>query len=185
MKDIIISKIAKKQEKQLVVRNGDKIAKAEIAKMSSSIDLDSQYMWAISNIDYDAVRNLGLISIKKNQRFAGQIKKKVNELQKDQIPALTAFVKRSWKTNNNKKLMENMKIRHNIDFKQVSSIFDQLHGSIHYQKIDMKDISEATKLIKELVRFSLVWGNNRCSCQDHIWIEEEESIYKPTNEEKP
>ena len=49
-----------------------------------------------------------------------------------------------------------MKIRRDIDPGWVSSLFVQLHGSIHYWKIDGKDIADATKLVKELVRCLLV-----------------------------
>lgn len=40
-------------------------------------------MWAISNVDIDAARDLGLTGIKKYWKRAGQIKKKVNGLYRD------------------------------------------------------------------------------------------------------
>ena len=83
MKDVIISKKALKKEGQLVVRNVDKIALAEVGRTSSPIDLDGKYMWAISNVDIDAARDLGLTGIKKHWRLAGQIEKEVNGLHRD------------------------------------------------------------------------------------------------------
>ena len=79
------------------------------------MDLDSKYMWAISNVDIDAARNLELIGIKKHWRLTGQIEKKVNGLHKDWILAFAAFVKHSWKTHNNEEVIENMKIRWDIN----------------------------------------------------------------------
>ena len=71
MKDVIISRKALEKEGQLVVRNADKIALAEVGKTLSLIDLDGKYMWAISNVDIDVARDLGLIGIKKHWRLAG------------------------------------------------------------------------------------------------------------------
>ena len=83
MKDVIISKKALEKEGQLVVRNADKIALAEVGRTSSPIDLDGKYIWAISNVDIDAARDLGLTDIKKYWKLAGQIEKKVNGLYRD------------------------------------------------------------------------------------------------------
>ena len=83
MKDVIISKKALEKEGQLVVRNADKIALAEVGRTSSPMDLDGKYMWAISNVDIDAARDLGLTGIKKHWRLAGQIEKEVNRLHRD------------------------------------------------------------------------------------------------------
>ena len=44
MKDVIISKKTLKKEGQLVVRNVDKIAQAEVGRTSSLMDLDGKYM---------------------------------------------------------------------------------------------------------------------------------------------
>ena len=166
------------------MRNVEKIAQAEVARTSSLMDLDGKYMWAMSNVDIDAARDLGLTGIKKHWRLAGQIEKEVDELHKDWIPVLAAFVNHSWKTNDNKKVTENIKIRRDIDPGWISSIFVQLHGSIHSWKIDEKDIADATKLVKENVWCLLVWGTNGHLCQDHIWIEGGEPIHEPTNERK-
>ena len=152
------------------MRNADKIAQAEVARTSNTMDLDGKYIWAMSNVDIDAARDLGLTGIKKHWRLAGQIEKEVDGLHKDWIPALAAFVKHSRKTNDNEEVTENMKIRRDIDPRWVSSLFVQLHGSIHCWKIDGKDIADVTKLVKELVRCSLVWGTDGRPHQDHIWI---------------
>ena len=65
MKDVIMSKKILEKERQLVVRNKNKIALVKVGKMSSPINLKSKYMRAISNIDIDAARDLGLTGIKK------------------------------------------------------------------------------------------------------------------------
>ena len=51
----------------------------------------------------------------------------------------------------NKKLIENMIIRREIDSQWTSSLFVQLYGSIHHLKMDDKNIANTTKLVKELV----------------------------------
>ena len=83
MKAVIISKKALKTERQLVVKNADKIVLAEVGRTSSLMDLDGKYMWAISNDDIDAARDLGLRDIKKQWRLASQIEKEVNGLHKN------------------------------------------------------------------------------------------------------
>ena len=66
MKDVVTSKKAREKEGQLVVKNADKIALVEVVRTSSPMNLDGKYMWAISNIDIDAARDLGLTGIKKH-----------------------------------------------------------------------------------------------------------------------
>ena len=185
MKNVTISKKSSEKEEKLVVRNADKILLAKVGKTSSPIDLDGKYMWAISNVDIDMVRDLGLTGIRKHWRLAGQIEKVVNGLHRNQIPALATFVKHSQKAYNNEKVIENMKIRQDIDTEWASSLFVQLHGSIHCQKMDRKDIANVTKLVNKLVRCSLVWGIDGCFCQNHIQIGGKEPIHEPINERKP
>ena len=144
MKNVIISKKALKKERQLVVRNADKIALAKVRRMSSPMDLDCKYIWAISNIDIDATRDLGLTSIKKHWKLANQIEKLVNGLHKDWILAFAAFVKHSRKTHNNEEVIENMKIKRDINPRWASSLFVQLQRSIHCWKMDGKDIADTT-----------------------------------------
>ena len=43
----------------------NKIKLIGVTKMSSVIDLNSKYMWAISNIDMDVAKDLGLTNVKK------------------------------------------------------------------------------------------------------------------------
>ena len=111
MKDVIISKGDLEKEAQLVVSNVDKITLAEFGKTLSPIDLDGKYIWAISNINIDTTRDLGLTGINKYSRLAGQIEKEVNRLHRDWISALAVLVKHFWKTYENEKVTENMKIR--------------------------------------------------------------------------
>ena len=48
------------------MRNADKIEQAEVVRTSSPMDLDGKYMWAMSNVDIDTARDLGLTGIKKH-----------------------------------------------------------------------------------------------------------------------
>ncbi len=54
-----------------------------------------------------------------------------------------------------------MIIKCEIDLDWASSIFDQLYGSIHYWKMDDKDIADAIKLVKKLVWCLLEWGSDK------------------------
>ena len=87
-------------------------------------------------------------------------------------------MKHSRKMLDNEKVTENIKIRRDIDPGWASALFVQLHGSIYCWKIDGKDIADATKLVNELLRSSLVWGTNGHPHQDHIWIGEGELIHE-------
>ena len=60
-----------KNKKLLVMENAEKTVMAEIAKVSSVINLGHKHSWAISNTDIDATRDLRLIGIKKYWRRAG------------------------------------------------------------------------------------------------------------------
>lgn len=115
MQDINIFEKIREKEEQLIVENV--IKQAKVVKMSNSINLDSKYIQAISNANIDITKNLRLISVKKYQKCAGLIKKKVNELYKDQILALATFIKHFQRTHNREKVIEKMKIRREIDFK--------------------------------------------------------------------
>ena len=162
---------------QLVIRNADKIAQAEVARTSSPMKFDGKCLWAISNIDIDVATDLELTVIKKHWRLASQIEKEIDRLHKNWIPALAAFVKHSQKTNNREEMTENMKIRQGIDFGWVSSLFVWLYKSIHFWKMDRKDIADATKFVKEPVRYLLIWGTDRRYCQEDIWIGRGKYIY--------
>ncbi len=65
--------MAKKGRKLLTIENTEKTAIVEVTKVLSDIDLGSKHSWAISNADMDAARDLGLTSIRKYWRCAGQI----------------------------------------------------------------------------------------------------------------
>lgn len=97
------------------MRNVDKNALAEVTITSSAIDLDGKNSWLISKVVINAAKDLGLTDIKKYLRLTDQIKKKINRLYIDWISAFDMFVKHFWKTYNNKKVTENMKIWQNID----------------------------------------------------------------------
>lgn len=71
MKDVIISEKAK--EKMLSKGPPDITALAKVAWASSSINLVWRYIWAISNIDVDAAKKLGLTGVKKYWRYADQV----------------------------------------------------------------------------------------------------------------
>ena len=66
IKEIIILKKALEKERQLEMRNTDKIALAKIGRTSSPMDLDGKYMKAISNVDINMARDLGLTNIEKH-----------------------------------------------------------------------------------------------------------------------
>ena len=79
-------------------------------------------------------------------------------------------MKHSRKTNDNKEVTENMKIRQDIDPEWALSLFVQLYKSIYYWKIDGKDIANIAKLVNKLLWCLLVLGINGRYCQDHILI---------------
>lgn len=53
----------KENEELLTMENANKIIIAEVAKLSSTIDLESKHGWVISNTDIDAAGDLRLIDI--------------------------------------------------------------------------------------------------------------------------
>ncbi len=63
IKDVIISE--KVREKKLSEGLADTTAPAEVARASSPIDLAWKYRWAMSNVDMDATKALGLTGVKK------------------------------------------------------------------------------------------------------------------------
>ncbi len=63
MKDVIL--VTKRGGELLTMENVDKTVIAEVAKVSSAINLRSKHSWAISNTDMDAAEDLGLTGIKK------------------------------------------------------------------------------------------------------------------------
>lgn len=148
------------------------------------MNLNGKYIWAINNADIDVARDLGPTNIKKYWRRISQIKKEVNRQYRDWIPVLTVFVKQFCKTYNNKKVIENMKIRQDVDLEWVSSLFVKLHRSIYYERMDNKDIADITKLVKELMWCLLIWGSNGWPYQNYIWIGGRELINESINKRK-
>lgn len=67
---IAIAKRGEANKELLTIENTNKITIVENAKMSNIIDFNSKYYQAISNMNIDAARNLGLIDIKKYQKYA-------------------------------------------------------------------------------------------------------------------
>lgn len=65
MKDMIIWEKGREKEEEFVEGNTDIIALTKIVKMSSIVNLNSRYIWAISNVNINATKNLELINIKK------------------------------------------------------------------------------------------------------------------------
>ena len=61
---MIISKRARKK-KMLSEGIADMTASAEVAQISSPVDLAGIYNWAMSNTDLDTTKKLGLTDIKK------------------------------------------------------------------------------------------------------------------------
>ncbi len=81
IKDVIaVAEKGRENKELLAMENVDKTAMAEVAKVLSAIDLGSKHSWTISNTDIDAAGDLGLISIKKYWRRAGQIQDEVDWL---------------------------------------------------------------------------------------------------------
>ncbi len=65
MKDVIISEKAREEEILSLKGIADTTALAEVAWVSSPVDLAGRYNWAMSNADLDIAKELGLTSIKK------------------------------------------------------------------------------------------------------------------------
>ena len=63
MKNIII--LEKAKEKILSEGSADIIALIEVAQASSPINLAWKYKWAMSNVDIDVAKKLGLTGFKK------------------------------------------------------------------------------------------------------------------------
>ncbi len=64
MKDVIISEKVR-EDKMLPENISDTTALAEVAWVSSPVDLTGRYNWAMSDADLDTAKELGLTSIKK------------------------------------------------------------------------------------------------------------------------
>lgn len=54
-------------------------------------------------------------------------------------------------TYNNKEVTKNIKIKQDVELEWISLLFVQLYKSIHYWRMDSKNITNVTKVVKELV----------------------------------
>lgn len=64
----VVAKKNKENKKLLALKNADKTAIVEVAKVLNSIDLSNEHSWVISNADINIARDLKLIDIKKYWR---------------------------------------------------------------------------------------------------------------------
>ena len=62
-----------REKERLLESIADTTSSAEVAWASSAVDLIGKYMWAISNADIDATKELGLTGIKKYWRHTWEI----------------------------------------------------------------------------------------------------------------
>ena len=113
MKNVIIKEKTREKE-GLLEGIADTAAPTEVAQALSPIDLAGKYMWAMSNANIDAAKELGLTGIKKYWRRAGQVEMELDWLH-DWIPALATFVRHSRSVYDNEKVTQNMNARRDID----------------------------------------------------------------------
>ncbi len=65
MKDVIILEKAREEEMLSLEGIADTTAPAEVARVSSPVDLIGRYNWVMSNTNLNAAKELGLTDIKK------------------------------------------------------------------------------------------------------------------------
>lgn len=121
MKDVIITKKAKKKIR-LSKGIADITTAAELAQVSSLINLTRQCIWAISNVDLDAAKELRLSDIKKYWRHAWQVKLELDCLH-NWILILVTFMRYLRGIYNNKKVTKNIRARQDIDPEWVLFFF--------------------------------------------------------------
>lgn len=78
MKEVIGGTERNRKNQGSLAKKVDKAAMTKVAKVLRLIDMSNKYRWAISNVEMDAAKNPGLISVKKYWRCAGQVQTKVN-----------------------------------------------------------------------------------------------------------
>ncbi len=71
----------------------------------------------------------------------------------DWIFTLATFMRHSRRVYDNEKVIENMKVKQNIDPEWGTSFFIQLYESIQCWKIDGKNLANAAKLVKEHIQY--------------------------------
>ncbi len=79
----------------------------------------------------------------------------------DFLPTLAVFVNEARRNYDQKThLDKRLRLSRDRDYEWVFSYFVKFHISIQCWKIDGKDIADMSKLVKEFVRCSLVWGGS-------------------------
>ena len=109
----MISKKTKKKEK-LSKTLVDITALAEIAQISSFVNLAWRYRWAISKANIEAAKKQGLTRVKNFWKYTGQVEMKLDWLY-NWIQALAIFVKNLQRVYNNKKVGQNISIGRDIN----------------------------------------------------------------------
>ncbi len=75
----------------------------------------------------------------------------------DFLPTLAVFINEARRNYDQKtQLDQHLRLRQDRDHEWVFSYFVKLHASIQCRKMDGKDITNMSKLVKEFVRCSLV-----------------------------
>ncbi len=111
-----------REDKILSESIADMTVPAEVARVTSPVNLIGRYNWAMSDADLDVAKKLRLTSIKIYWRCAGQVEMELDWLY-DWIPTLTIFVRYSRRMYNNKEVGQNMSVRRDIDPEWVLSFF--------------------------------------------------------------
>ncbi len=142
------------KRKQLVVDTPD----AEVTWICSATNVLLKYNWHLNRTDDKAAVDLGLRSVKKYWRCAAQVADELSHLQ-DFFLALAVFVNKACRDYDQKtQLDKRLRFRRDKDLEWVSSYFVKFHASIQCWKMDGKDIADTSKLVKECVRCSFLWG---------------------------
>ena len=90
------------------------IVSATTSRVRNFVHFARKYTWKVSNTNLDTIKKSRLTSIKKYQKYAGQIKIKLDWLY-NLILALVTFVRYSRKLLDNKKVTKNIKVKQSID----------------------------------------------------------------------
>lgn len=109
MKDVVSLEKAR-GKKKLLEDTIDITTSAELAQVSSPVNLTSRYKQAMSNPEINVAKELRLTGIKKYQRYTSQVEIELDWLH-DQIPAFAIFVRHLYRVYNNKKVTQNMSVK--------------------------------------------------------------------------
>lgn len=115
-----------------------------------------KYNWHFDPIDIEAAIELGLQSIENYQKYAIQIAKKFSHFQ-DFNHAFTVFINKAC-SNYNQKIQLNRRLtfKQAKDYEQMFLYFIQLYISIQFWKIEVRNITNTSKLGKNFVRYFIV-----------------------------